>query len=162
MSDSTGRPRRQSNVPAKPLPARTQVPRPVQRTPLTAWLTGNVTRRAAFSSTQTPEKQEIAAGLALCGFGLSVTVSVATGVAVAVWPRLVSLQEGGGNNFVRALLRREKFGRRKFRHPCKSQSLHCLTHTLHCQTPQISPGETSPPSLKTNFPTKLSPNDPPV
>ena len=34
----------------------------------------------------------------------------------------------------------------KFRHPCKSQSLanpqssHCLTHTLHCQRPQISPG----------------------
>ena len=26
-------------------------------------------------------------------------------------------------------------------HPCKSQSIHCLTHTLHCQSRQSSPGE---------------------
>ena len=37
-------------------------------------------------------------------------------------------------NFVRGLVRR-----RNFRHPCKSQSVHYLTHTLHCQNPQISP-----------------------
>ena len=33
-----------------------------------------------------------------------------------------------------------KFRRGKLRHPCECQSLHCLTHTLHCQSPQISLG----------------------
>ena len=33
------------------------------------------------------------------------------------------------------------FGGGKFGHPCKSQSSHCLTHTLHCQSAQISLGE---------------------
>ena len=60
---------------------------------------------------------------------------------------------GGGYNFVRGL-----FQRGKFRRPCKSQSLHCLVHTVHCQSPQISRGKISPPSLKTKFShEKLSP-----
>ena len=35
----------------------------------------------------------------------------------------------------------ENFGGGKFRHPCKCQSLHCLTQTLHCPKTPISPGK---------------------
>ena len=47
---------------------------------------------------------------------------------------------GGGDSFVRELLRR-KIRHPNFRHPCKSQSLHCLTHTLHPKLPGFARGK---------------------
>ena len=43
--------------------------------------------------------------------------------------------EDRGINSCGGYFARENFGGKFFRHPCKSRSLHCLTHTLHCQSP---------------------------
>ena len=66
-----------------------------------------------------------------------------------------------GNWFAGEHCRRGNF------HPlCQSHSSHCLTHTLHCQSPPISPGEKSASFLKDeNYPRKyrcpkLSPPSP--
>ena len=65
------------------------------------------------------------------------------------------LQGGGGDNFVRGLFRPGKFPRGKFRHPCKSQSLLCLTS--HCPSSKIRQGNISPPSLKTKISHEIIP-----
>ena len=44
----------------------------------------------------------------------------------------------GGNNFVQGSFRRGQFRKQKISPPLQIQSLHCLTHALHCQSPQIS------------------------
>ena len=52
--------------------------------------------------------------------------------------------EEAGDNFVQGVISLGKSsggGGGAFRHPCKSQSGHCLMHTLHEQSPQISPGQ---------------------
>ena len=50
------------------------------------------------------------------------------------------LQGAGGTISCGCYFARENCGGGKFGHPCKSQSLHCFTHTLHCQSPPKSPG----------------------
>ena len=53
------------------------------------------------------------------------------------------------------------FGGGELRRPCESQSLHCLTHTLHCQSPQISPGDNFATFLKHEiFPLNYPPPTP--
>ena len=77
---------------------------------------------------------------------------------------------GGGGGIVSCGVysTREEFGRGKFRDPCKFQSLHCLTHTLHCQSPQISPGKKIATFLKNELfvrnypPPNINPPPPPL
>ena len=65
---------------------------------------------------------------------------------------------GGGGGIVLCgdYLAGENSGGGPCRHPCKPQSPHCLTHTLHCRRPCISPGENCATFLPRNFPATLS------
>ena len=70
------------------------------------------------------------------------------------------MYRGGGRRRFRAIISPGKISEgEKF--ATQSQSLHCLPHTLHCQSPQTSPQNISPSSLKTKFSHEIIPPPPP-